>query len=124
MFRSRESLSAFESLETSFPQAKTTKSYQQSGVSGDFAISISRVSEVSGVSEISRVSCIFLVLRIAGPVMIHACPAQTQQIAIIDCIFWFHSRASNFQQVWEKKGAEPQCNIAFFCKWFPQSMWL
>ena len=65
-----------------------------------------------------------MVLRIAGPVMIHACPAGTQQIAIIDCIFWFHSRASNFQQVWEKKGAEPQCNIAFFCKWFPQSMWL
>ena len=43
-----------------------------------------------------------------------ACPVRTLQIAIIDCIFWFHSRVSNFQQVWEKKGAEPQCNIAFF----------
>ena len=45
--------------------------------------------------------------------LVQSFPARTLQIAIIDCIFWFHSRASNFQQVWEKKGAEPQCNIAF-----------
>ena len=74
MFGSRESLFAFEPLETSFPQAKTTKSNQQSGgykltTCSLWSIwsSISR-SEVSGVSE----KVLHFVLWIAGPVMMLA----------------------------------------------------
>ena len=62
---------------------------------------------------------LFLVLQIAGPVMIHACPARTLQIAIIDCIFWFHSRASNFQTSVGKERCTATMQYCFFLQVVP-----
>ena len=119
MFRCRKSLSAFESLETNFHRLRrlrATSSLEYLEIWCFLSFDVWSF----GVSGVSEMSVLFLVLRIAGPVMPCANSAN--------CNNWLHLLVPQQSVQLPTRVGKERCRATMqyciFCKWFVQSMWL